>query len=300
MYTVYYGLKQEPFRLSPDPKFLHLAEPHRNTLTAMVEGVVHRKGLQISLGPIGTGKTTLLYSLQHILARDRNTGCPVRSAFVVNPMLTVKELFETLLDELEIRAAGRSKPAGLRAIHELLLDSHRRHGAVVVIIDEAHLLSPSLIEEVRLLLNLDNYPVNVLQLILCGQPELLALLRKPELAALEQRVAVVSRLRPLTLVETRAYIAERLHIAGLHGEGPFSTPALEEIDRATSGVPRRINLLCDRALSLGFRRQTKKIGPEMITEALEETRLTEPAPTAAATSSSVAVSATSAGNGTKI
>src|SRR5262245_13498769 len=177
MYTVYYGLKQEPFRLSPDPKFLHLAEPHRNTLTAMVEGVVHRKGLQISLGPIGTGKTTLLYSLQHILARDRSTGCPVRSAFVVNPMLTVKELFETLLDELEIRAAGRSKPAGLSAMHELLLDSHRRHGAVVVIIDEAHLLPPSLLEEVRLLLNLDNYPVNVLQLILCGQPELLALLR---------------------------------------------------------------------------------------------------------------------------
>lgn len=188
MYSAFYGLKQEPFRLTPDPRFLHLAEPHRNTLRALVEGVAARKGLQISVGPIGTGKTTLLYCLQHILAHEASAERPLRSAFVVNPTLTPDELFEMLFDELEISSAA-GKPARLRALHKLLLYSHRRNGAVVLIIDEAHLLTPALIEEVRLLLNLDNYPVNVLQVILCGQPELLPLLMKPELTALKQRIA---------------------------------------------------------------------------------------------------------------
>ena len=210
MYSNFYGLKQEPFRLTPDPRFLHLAEPHRNTLRAMVEGVVGRKGLQVAIGPIGTGKTTLLYCLQHILSHEATRERPLRSAFVVNPTLSADELFEALFDELEIHASAPTKPARLRALHELLLTSHKNNSAVVVIIDEAHLMPPELIEEVRLLMNLDNYPVNVLQIILCGQPELLPLLTKPELAALKQRISVVTKLRALTLTETRAYIAERL------------------------------------------------------------------------------------------
>lgn len=274
MYAAFYGLKQEPFRLSPDPRFLHLAEPHRNTLRALVEGVTGRKGLQVSVGPIGTGKTTLLYCLQQILAHEASPEQPVRSAFIMNPVLTQDELFEMLFQELEITCAGTSKPARLRALHELLLDSHGRNGAVVVIIDEAHLLTSALFEEIRLLLNLDNYRVNVLQVILCGQPELGPLLMKPELAALKQRIAVLSKLRPLTLVESRAYIAERLHVAGMP-ESPFTTPALEEIYRLTQGVPRLINSLCDRALTIGFRRQSKRIEAEFITEAADELSLAE-------------------------
>jgi general secretion pathway protein A len=274
MYSAFYGLKQEPFRLSPDPRFLHLAEPHRNTLRALVEGVAGRKGLQVSVGPIGTGKTTLLYCLQRILANEAHPDRPVRSAFVMNPVLSRDELFEMLFDELEIACGGSSKPARLRALHELLLDSHSRNGAVVLIIDEAHLLTLALFEEVRLLLNLDNYHVNVLQVILCGQPELAPLLAKPELAALKQRVAVLSKLRPLSLVECRAYIAERLHVAGLP-ESPFNTPALEAIYRLTHGVPRLINSLCDRALMVGFRRQSKKIAADFITEAADELSLAE-------------------------
>lgn len=302
MYSEFYGLKQEPFRLSPDPRFLHLAEPHRNTLRALVEGVASRKGLQISVGPIGTGKTTLLYCLQHILAHEASAEKPLRSAFVVNPTLSSDELFEMLLDELEISPATPSKTSRLRAVHQLLLDSHKQGGAVVIIIDEAHLLSPALIEEVRLLLNLDNYPVNVLQVILCGQPELLPLLMKPELSALKQRIAVVSKLRPLTLVESRAYIAERLHVAGLHGEGPFTTPALEEIFRLTNGVPRLINVLCDRAMIIGFRRQTKKMGPDTILEAADELSLNELSfeITGASAKAVSAVSAASTPSGTKI
>jgi general secretion pathway protein A len=275
MYSAFYGLKQEPFRLTPDPRFLHLAEPHRNTLRAMVEGIASRKGLQISVGPIGTGKTTLLYCLQHLLMHEASPQCPIRSAFIVNPTVSVDEMFEMLFDELEITTHTATKPARLRALHELLLETHKRNGAVVVIIDEAHLLSPGLIEEVRLLLNLDNYPVNVLQIILCGQPELLPLLMKPELMALKQRISVVSKLRALTLIETRAYIAERLHVAGLTGESMFTTPALEEIHRRTSGVPRLINSICDKALNQGQRRQLRKIGVDLITDASDELSLFE-------------------------
>jgi general secretion pathway protein A len=275
MYSAFYGLQQEPFRLSPDPRFLHLAEPHRNTLRAMVEGIASRKGLQISVGPIGTGKTTLLYCLQHLLMHEASPQCPVRSAFIVNPTLSADEMFEMLFDELEIHGQGTTKPARLRALHELLLDTHKRNGAVVVIIDEAHLLSPALIEEVRLLLNLDNYPVNVLQVILCGQPELLPLLMKPELTALKQRISVFSRLRALTFIESRAYIAERLHVAGLAGESMFTTPALEEIHRRTNGVPRLINSICDKALTLGQRRQSRKIDADLIIEASDELSLLE-------------------------
>jgi general secretion pathway protein A len=216
MYSSFYGLKQEPFRLTPDPRFLHLAEPHRNTLRAMVEGVAGRKGLQVSIGPIGTGKTTLLYCLQHILAHESRRERPVRSAFVVNPTLTPDELFESLFDELEI------------------------------------------------------HPVNVLQIILCGQPELMPLLQRPELAALRQRISIVTRLRELTLMESRAYIAERLHVAGLRGDGPFTTAGLEEIYRLTGGVPRLINSLCDHTLEIGCRRQAKKLGPDFVNEAAEE------------------------------
>jgi len=270
MYSSFYGLKQDPFRLTPDPRFLHLAEPHRNALRAMVEGIAGRKGLQVAIGPIGTGKTTLLYCLQHILSHEASRERPLRSAFVVNPTLTADELFESLFDELEIHASAATKPARLRALHELLMASHKSNSAVVLIIDEAHLMPPELIEEVRLLMNLDNYPVPVLQVILSGQPELLPLLMKPELAALRQRISVTTKLRPLTLIECRAYIAERLHVAGLRGESPFQTAALEEIFKLTNGVPRLINSVCDHAMAAGSRRQAKKIGSDCVLEAAEE------------------------------
>lgn len=275
MYTVFYGLRQEPFRLTPDPRFLHLAEPHRNTLKAMLEGVCQRKALQVSIGPIGTGKTTLLYCLQHILAYEAGNHPPIRSAFLVNPTLSPAELHEALLDELEITVPSSSKPARLRAFHELLIESHARQSIVLIIIDEAHLLSPVLMEEVRLLLNLDHYPVPVLEVILCGQPELMALLMTPQFAALRGRVAVVSKLRPLTLPEMRAYVSERLLVAGLRGDNPFTPAALEEIYRRTHGTPRLINLFCDRSLAAGFRRQQTKITQDLVMEAAEDLMLCE-------------------------
>lgn len=273
MYLGFYGLRQDPFRLTPDPRFLHLAEPHRNTLRSMLEGVGARRGLQVATGPVGTGKTTLLYCLQHILAHEASAERPMRSAFLINPTLTQDDFYEALLYELELPAVA-SKPGRLRALHELLLKSYKDNGNVVVVIDEAHLISTALLEEIRLLLNLDNYPRNVLQIILCGQPELMPLLEKRELSALKQRVAVFSQLRVLTLAEARSYIAERLHVAGLRGESPFTALATEEIHRLSGGVPRVMNLLCDRCLNAGYRQQSKKIGSDCVLEAAEELNLT--------------------------
>jgi general secretion pathway protein A len=238
----------------------------------MLEGVGGRKGLQVATGPVGTGKTTLLYGLQHILSYEAAPDRPIRSAFIVNPTLTPDEYYEALLHELELPMAA-TKPARLRTLHELLLRSFQGNGNVVVIIDEAHLITPALLEEIRLLLNLDNYPKSVLQIILCGQPELLNLLKRPDLLALKQRIAMFSQLRVLTLAETRSYIAERLHVAGLHGENPFTGQAVEEIHRFSAGVPRVINLLSDRSLTAGFREQMKKIGTDCVIDAAEELNL---------------------------
>lgn len=272
MYLGFYGLQKEPFRLTPDPRFLHLAEPHRNTLRSMLEGVGARRGLQVATGPVGTGKTTLLYCLQHILAHEASAERPIRSAFLINPTFTQDDFYEALLYELELPAAT-GKPARLRALHELLLKSYRDNGNVVVIVDEAHLISTTLLEEIRLLLNLDNYPKSVLQIVLSGQPELLPLLEKRELAALKQRIAVFFHLRVLTLAEARSYVAERLHVAGLRGESPFTGLAIEEIHRLSGGVPRVINLLCDRCLGSGYQQQIRKIGSDCVFECAGELNL---------------------------
>jgi len=270
MYLAFYGLEKEPFRLNPDPGFLHLAVPHRRALEAMLEAVSSRKALQVTVGPIGTGKTTLLYCVQHIIMREASRERPVRTVFIVNPVLSAPELFEALFDELEITCPPQGKPASLRMMHDILAEGYVKNGCLLLIIDEAHLLSPALLEEIRLLLNLDNFPATVLQVLLCGQPELLSQLARPEFAALKQRVSVLSKLRPLTLAETRAYIAERLHIAGLRGESPFPGATLEDIYRRTNGVPRLVNLVCDRALSAGYKRGQHKLSPDFIREAADD------------------------------
>lgn len=284
MYLTFYELNEPPFRLTPDPRFLHLAEPHRIVLTSLVEGVLLRKGIIVATGPVGTGKTTLLHAALQLLSGPVIAKSLIASAFIVNPMMTRDELLESIIEEFGITPNGTSKPRRLMALHQMLLETQAKGGTAVLIIDEAHLLTPELLEEVRLLNNTDTYHEKLLQVILCGQPELQSLLARPEMSALRQRIASRCILRPLSSAETRAYIAERLHAAGLRGASPFMGPAIEEVHHITKGVPRLINLLCDGALSLGAAHQRKQIAPDLVSESAAALELTEPpAATAAST-----------------
>jgi general secretion pathway protein A len=219
-------------------------------------------------GPVGTGKTTLLHAALRILS-EKPGQKRLRSAFIVIPTLSSDEFLEAVLDEFEIVSGGKSKPARLQALHRMLLETNREDGHAVLLIDEAHLLTSELLEEVRLLSNVDTYGGKLLQIILCGQPELFSALRRKEMAALHQRIAGRSSLRSLSQIETQEYINERLHIAGLLDQTSFTTSALEAIYFSSRGVPRVINLICDGCLRLGARAYKKKIQPDVVEEVVE-------------------------------
>jgi general secretion pathway protein A len=270
LYTAFYQLKEEPFRLTPDPRFLHLADPHRTALKMLLQGVLQRKGFTVVAGPVGTGKTTLLHTALQILTEKSEGRGRLVSAFIVNPTLAPAELLEAVLDEYEITCTATSKPRRLAALHQMLFQTQQEGGTAILLIDEAHLMSIELLEEIRLLGNTDTYQEKLLQIVLCGQPELFALLQRPELQALQQRIASTCLLRPLSLPEVRAYMAERLHAAGLRGSSPFTGTAVEVIHRLTNGVPRLINLLSDACLLVGFELKRKQIDQFLVEQASED------------------------------
>lgn len=254
MYTAFYNLREEPFRLTSDPRFFHFAEPHAAALATLVDAVVRRKGFVLMTGPIGTGKTTVVHTALQILSERATTNHPISSAFILNPTLSRDEFLEMILTEFEVSCAGTSKPARLSALHRMLLETQANGGTSLLLVDEAHLLAPDLLEEIRLLSNADTYQEKPLQIVLSGQPELLGIVSRPEMRALRQRLASSCSLRPLNFPEVRAYIEERLHSAGYRGTTAlFPTHVLEEIVRLTEGVPRLINLLCDACLTNGYK-----------------------------------------------
>jgi general secretion pathway protein A len=270
LYTAFYQLKEEPFRLTPDPRFLHLADPHRTALKVLLQGVLQRKGFTVVAGPVGTGKTTLLHTALQILTEKSEGRGRLLSAFLVNPTLTPAELLEAVLDEYEINCTATSKPRRLAALHQMLFQTQQQGGTAVLLIDEAHLMTVELLEEIRLLGNTDTYHEKLLQIVLCGQPELFAVLQRPELQALQQRIAGTCLLRPLSLPETRAYVAERLHAAGLRGSSPFTGTAVEAIHKMSNGVPRLINLLADACLMTGFELKRKQVDQLIVNQAAED------------------------------
>jgi general secretion pathway protein A len=271
MYETFFGLREEPFRLTSDPRFFHLAKPHAAALTTLLEAVTRRKGLVLVTGPCGTGKTMLINATLHILTDQAKTCQPISTAFVFNPTLSKEEFLEMTLAEFAIPCSTTSKPARLEALHQMLLERHSHGGTSLLLIDEAHLLTDELLEEIRLLSNADTYKEKLLQIVLCGQPELLTLLSRPELRGLRQRIAGTCSLRPLVFQEFEAYVAERLHAAGFRGPtSPFPTPVLEEVFRRTEGVPRLINLFCDACLAIGCKGQKLLIDLAVVEEAASE------------------------------
>ena len=272
MYLTFYNLKDEPFRLSPEPKFLQMA--HQSALRTLVSGVAHRKGLMILTGPIGVGKTTVLNTLLTLLALLAKSSIKkFPTALIINPRLSRDELLESILTDFHITTSHSSKPQRLVALQSLLLSAQRQGGTALLAVDEAHLLSADVLEELRLLMNADSYQGKLLQILLCGQPELIERLKSPKLEAVRQRIAVATALRNLTAEETQTYVAQRLRAAGLSGAFPFTTKAVEMVHLFTQGVPRLINTICDSCLTIGFERKQSEIGEGIVTEALSRNQL---------------------------
>ena len=260
MYKEYYGLIRSPFEMTPDPSFLHLGEAHREGLATLVYAVNSGKGFVMLTGEVGTGKTTLLHALLGQLDSTTN------SAFIFNPRLDPIGFFRMLFEELGVGPACESKAEYLLALNHYLIEKLAANERVLLIVDEAQNLSTEMLEEIRLLSNLETPTSKLIQIMLVGQPELQALIDQPELRQLRQRIALRHRLRPFDQDEIVEYVNGRLAKAGYTGRGIFNKKALRELFRITEGVPRLINNVCDGALLLGYARQQTSLGPDAIRE----------------------------------
>jgi general secretion pathway protein A len=260
MYHEHYGLVRSPFEMTPDPAFLVLGDSHREGLSTLVYAVRSRKGFVLLTGEVGTGKTTLLHAL--LAQLDRETA----TAFIFNPRLEPLDFFRMVFEELGIEEKCATKAEYLLALNRFLIERLERDLPTLLIVDEAQNLSPEMLEEIRLLSNLETPTSKLLQIMLVGQPELADLLARPELRQLRQRIVLRHRLRPFTEQETNHYVDERLRLAGYTGKALFKNSALRELFRVTGGVPRLINVVCDGALLLGYGRELATLDAEAIRE----------------------------------
>jgi general secretion pathway protein A len=261
VYTEFYGLKELPFALTPDPRFIYFTPSHIEVMANLHYGIESGKGLVVVTGEVGTGKTTVLrWMLQRL---DRT----VLVAYIFNPRLTVPEFYQHLAALLDVQG-WESKSDFLLALGRVLDSRHSRGLRTVLLIDEAQGLSPYVLEEIRLLSNFESDTAKQLQIVLSGQPELRAVLNNPDLRQLKQRVALRCEIQPLPSVEeTERYIVSRLLVAGAARTDIFSPGAVQYIYRCSEGIPRQINNLCDNALLSGFAAGEESISRAIIEEA---------------------------------
>ncbi len=282
MYSHHFGLTQDPFSIAPDPRYLFMSERHREALAHLLFGVAGTNGsargtgggFVLLTGDIGTGKTTICRCfLEQIPA-----GCHV--AYIFNPKLTVSELLQSICEEFHIKVADTAAiPPTVKdyidALNVFLLEAHAAGQSSVLIIDEAQNLKPDVLEQLRLLTNLETSERKLLQIVLIGQPELRSMLDRPELEQLAQRVIARFHLDALTATESTQYIAHRLAVAGLNNPLPFDKRSLQHIHRLTRGVPRRINLLCGRALLGAWANGLHRVDRKVVDKAAAEVFGTE-------------------------
>jgi general secretion pathway protein A len=269
MYNNYFSLKQAPFSIAPDPRYLFMSERHREALAHLLYGIDSGGGFVLLTGEIGAGKTTVC----RCFIEQVPDNC--RLAYIFNPRLTVEELLLTVCDEFGIELPPRSPGATgakvyVDAINGYLLDAHARGLNNVLVIDEAQNLSADVLEQLRLLTNLETSERKLLQIILIGQPELREMVERPELEQLAQRVIARYHLGPLSESETGAYVAHRLAVAGVNGPIPIPGSLTTLIHRLTHGVPRRINLLCDRALLGAYVENSREVTRPILRRAAQE------------------------------
>ncbi|HXG33220.1 MAG TPA: AAA family ATPase [Bryobacteraceae bacterium] len=271
MYNTFFGFKENPFNLSPDPAFLYRSPQHEEALANLVYGVEQRKGFIVLTGEVGTGKTTLLECLRDTLERDG-----VSFAFLFNSRLTVEQFFEMVAYDFELNCNRGSKTEVLFALNDLLVQNASEGRITALIVDEAHDLSFDVLEEIRMLGNLEDRSGKLLQIVLAGQPELDRKLDAPNLRQLKQRVVLRYTLRPFSERETVEYIRWRLVRAGMEEQTVFPPNVLAEIHQRAQGIPRLINIICDNLLLTAFALQSKITTLPMLDEVTADLRLQPP------------------------
>jgi type II secretory pathway predicted ATPase ExeA len=254
MYKDFYGLRANPFNVNPDPRYLFLTRHTEEALACLTYGVQSRKGFVLLTGEVGTGKTTLINKLLEWLRLQQ-----VATAFIFNSRLNVTQFLDYTMADFGIPCDSKAKSQVLLRLYNWLLDRYRAGETAVLIVDEAQNLSDEVLEEIRMLTNLETFTEKLLQIVLVGQPELEQKLKQPQLRQLRQRLTLRAKTHALSLDETKAYVQQRLLIAGSNGEQIFTPEALESIYRYSSGIPRVINLLCEHCLVSAFVDQRKVI-----------------------------------------
>jgi len=271
IYNAYFGFVENPFNISPDPEFLYRSPQHEEAYANLVYGVRSRKGFIVLSGEVGTGKTTMLECLRDYLDSQR-----IEFAFIFNSRLTPDQFFEMLAFDFDLHCDRKSKTEVLFALNALLIQQAEKGRTCVLIVDEAHNLEWEVLEEIRLLGNLENRQGKLLQIIMAGQPELDRKLDAPNLRQLKQRIVLRCSLNPLSPEESAAYIETRLARAGMPNQTVFSPEVLEEVYKRSRGIPRVINLLCDNLLVTAFAMEQRTTSVEMLDEVCQDLRLEWP------------------------
>jgi general secretion pathway protein A len=270
MYKSYFGLKENPFNVNPDPRYLYLTKQIEEALTGLMYGIQTRKGFITLTGEVGTGKTTLVNRLLDWL-RQRRT----RTAFLFNSRMNTSHLFDFILAEFDIPCESRTKSQQLMKLNQWLLERYRAGETAVLIVDEAQNLTYPVLEEIRLLTNLETSTEKLLQIVLSGQPELEDKLKLPQLRQLKQRITLRCKTAPLTKEQTHAYIAERLRIAGNTTESIFSPESMDAVHLYSMGIPRIVNLLCEHSLINTYVEQERVVTPKIVEDIAREFQLDE-------------------------
>lgn len=273
MYKQFFGLQRNPFEISPDPYFYHPTPRHNEALANLHYGVGRRKGFIVITGEVGTGKTLLVRCLLSELRKNN-----IAFGYVFNPILPVVEFFQYIMADFGLPYAGRNKTEMLLDLNRFLIQRHARGLITALVVDEAQALRAELLEEIRLLTNLETSQQKLLQIVLMGQPELEMVLDSPDLRQLKQRVALRCQLQPLDEAQTRAYILSRLERAGAPASSAiFSDDALSKIFEYSRGIPRLINNLCENAMVNAFANEQRPVNSQIVTDVAADFRLISPA-----------------------
>lgn len=265
MYQTFYSLKKEPFHITPDPEFLFLSPTHKEALACLHYGLQKRKGFIVLTGEVGVGKTTILRSFLKQMDKKR-----VKVIYLFNATVSFKSLLQMICTELEIPISGGKTTEWLNRLYDRLLKEYREGNSVLLIVDEAQNMPVKTLEHLRMLSNFETTQDKLLQIVLVGQPEFERKLSLPELRQLKQRIAIQSKIRPLTEKESYEYIGHRLATAAVEELSIFSPGALKRIVKEAQGIPRILNILCDNALITGYGYQQKEIHPKIVEEVISD------------------------------